>query len=196
MVRSSAPAGVGAHLRRQGGLGNALWERNLSQFQPKKNDVCVFFWFEKNEFHCNGTVFFNFSKPLKSPKITWIFQNPKKKLARVPPYFFFFQGIKNQEFWRLCAATTFEIKILWQHKNLICKVVATQKKLFVNNFFCGNTKIQFQFLCCHKIANLKFVLPQNCKFEFFGLCINVITANDWPMFIFNMFLDVISGCAR
>ena len=76
-------------------------------------------------------------------------------MARVPPYFFFFQGIKNQEFWRLCAATTFEIEILWQHKNLICKVVATQKKLFVNNFF----------LWQHTNSISIFVLPQNCKLE-------------------------------
>ena len=195
MVRSSAPAGVGAHLRRQGGLGNALWECNLSQFQPKKM-MFVFFLIWKKWISLQRYSVFQFFQTTEITKNHLNFPKSKKKLARVPPYFFFFQGIKNQEFWRLCAATTFEIEILWQHKNLICKVVATQKKLFVNNFFCGNTKIQFQFLCCHKIANLKFVLPQNCKFDFFGLCINLITANDWPMFIFNMFLDVISGCAR
>ena len=59
----------------------------------------------------------------------------------------------------------------WSHwyiiqKNQICNFVATQISSLQ---FCGNTKIEIEFLCCHKKSywqKVFFVLPQLCKSDF------------------------------
>ena len=48
----------------------------------------------------------------------------------------------------------------------ICNFVATQISSLQ---FCGNTKIEIEFLCCHKKSywqKVFFVLPQLCKSDF------------------------------
>ena len=59
----------------------------------------------------------------------------------------------------------------WSHwyiiqKIQICNFVATQISSLQ---FCGNTKIEIEFLCCHKKSywqKVFFVLPQLCKSDF------------------------------
>ena len=122
-------------------------------FNQKKWCLCFFFDLKKMNFTATVqcfSIFPNHWNHQKSPEFSKI----QKKIGESSPLFFLFSRYKKSRILATLCCHNFWIKILWQHKNLICKVVATQK-----NF------LSITFLWQHKISISIFVLPQNCKLE-------------------------------